>query len=486
MLVVLASFGAGCGGEERADSEEPASPPGTVLRLQSALAEPTLTVTIDLGGYLGSINIGSSAAAGQGTAYAVELPSGQHDITTPLAFDESGSTKLATLTVDALAGTIALTSPYFQPVAPGDRALHLQTVAFPYEPGDSAIFAVGLLGVGNFSGGGGVYEVRVLDNRRYRLFQGYSWNREGTSGLFSADSDLFVRNGCAEIVPGALAERSFSVQSCRLRPRLTVITVSPNLEVPVALWGVVTLPQGQPFKVIRERLYRFAGPSSLDLVTGAGEFSDRPDLFVGSEGGPDIARFLEGTRAGQLFSTNNRMIVAEKVARLTYDAAGSTTEIEIADGYPIDSTDMVKGRRYVLKALRSWDPEDLVSQRFIAGRFGGEPGVIITDDGRLQVTDAVHRHFNVVAYPPKLTARVGNVRFTAHGISEKIRVNATVIHGGAHCATKVLTDRLHQVALIAPGGSPVASTNFTFGADGHCTPSTLTFPQGTLSLDCSL
>jgi hypothetical protein len=484
MLGVTA--GGGCGDLGPSGNETPEREP--VSPVARALAEPTVTLTIDLGGYLGSINIGAFTAAGQGTAYVVDLPSGQHDITTPFAFAEDGqSTRLATLTVDAVAGTISLSSPHFQPVAPGDRVLHLKTLVFPYDPDGSASFPVGLLAIGGLTGGGGVSSVHVLDNRRYQIFQASSWTRDGSTSTFSALPDIFVRNGCVELVPGALVERSFSVHNCRLHPRLTVIIVGPHTDVPVALLGVQTLPPGQPFKVIRERLYRFTGPSSFDLVTGGSEFSEGPDLFVGSEGGPDVAYFLPGSKASRLFSTQNRMINAVATSRVTFDGEGSTTDLVIADGYPIDDTSFVRGRRYLVKAVRSWDPDDLVSQNFIAGRFGDEPGLTIGDDGKLTVTDAVLRHFRVSYYPPRLTAKVGNVRLSTSGFKEKIRINARILPNGAgHCGTKVLTGRLHQIALIAPGGIDVASSNFIFGFDGRCTPSTITFPQGTVTLDCSL
>jgi hypothetical protein len=484
LLVVLGIACAGCGGEE-----PPGGPGGgPTVALARALGEPTVTVTVDLAGYAGSINIGAFPAAGQGTVYAVPLPSGQHDITTPLAFDEtSGSNKIGTLTVDAVAGTISLDSTaHFQPVAPTDRVLHLKTIVFPYDPGDTAYFPVALIGVGWFSGNGGIFPVRVLDNHRYWMYMGSTANRDGTSGGFSPAPDIILRNGCAEIVPGALTERSFAVRNCRLSPRLTILTVSSSVDIPLALNGLFTLPQGRPVKVIRERLYQLGGPSSVDLETGLGYFSSTYDLFVGSEGGPDIVRFVPESKAARLFSTHNRMIEAEQVTRLTFDARGSTTDLELADGYPIHSTDLVKGRRYVVKAIRSWDPDDLVSQNFIAGRFGGEPGLIIGDDGRMTVTPAVSKHFEVYAWPPRLVAKVGTVRFGSGGIKEKLRVNATTLTGASsHCGTKVLLGRIHQLALMSPSGVPVANGGFTMDMDGHCSPTTVTFPQGTVTLDCS-
>jgi hypothetical protein len=511
---LLALFGvvAGIGCGEQPSEGDSSS---VIQRRVSALDEPTVTVTVELGGYLGSINIGAFPAAGQGTAYAVTLPSGEHDINTPLAFDETGSTKLATLTVDAVAGTVSLVSDYFQPVAPADRVLHLKTIVFPYDVGDSAIFGVGLLGVGSFSGGGGVYDVHVLDNRRYQLLQSSSLNRDGTSSTFSPAPDVLLRHGCPELSADAPVTRSFSVESCRLRPRLTTITVAAGTDVPLALLGVATLPPGKPFKVVRERLYRFTGPSSLDLVTGAAEFSDRSDLFVGQDGShdsdgghdsddshhrysnhdsdgghdsDDVARFLDGTKASKLFSVRNRVITPVVTSCLTFDDSGSITDLEIADGYPIDHATLIKGRRYVAKAVRSWDPDDLVSQNFIAGRFGADPGLIIGDDGRLTVTDAVSKHFRVLSSPPRLTAKVGNIHFTVHGcLDEKVRVDARILDRlYGHCGTRVLTGRLHQIALIGANGSPVASTNFTMGYDGRCSPQTVTFPQGSIDLGCSL
>jgi len=365
--------------------------------------------------------------------------------------------------------------------------IDLKTVVLPYDHNDTASFSVGLLGVATISGGGGIYFPRVLDNRRYWMILAQTSNREGTSSVFSPSADLFIRNGCAEIVPGARLAESFSVLNCRLTPRLTVVTVSPSVDIPVALLGVMTLPPGQPVKVFRERLYRFTGPSSLDLETGQAHFSSTFDLFVGAEGRSDIVRFVAESKASRYFSIHNRMIEADKVSRLVFDDNDSTTELELQSGYPIRSTDLVRGRRYMVRAARSWDPDDLISQNFIAGRFGGEPGLIIGEDGHLTVTEAVSKHFKVTAYPPRLVAKVGDVKFTVNGIKERLRVNAVILPGSAdRCGTRVLTGRLHQLALIGSSGTPVASTNFTFHFDGHCSPATLTFPQGTIGLDCSL
>jgi hypothetical protein len=456
---------------------------------QSALDEPTVAITMDLAGYGGPIHIGDFGAADHGVVNPLSLPSGTYDIVAPFTSAlEDGSPVLATLTVDALAGTISVTpSPWIDPVAPGDHTLRLRTVVYPYDASHMSAPWVLLEGVGTFTGGGAVYDLRVLDNRRYRLMMSFSWNQEGMSGVFSPSGpDAGLRDGCAEIAPEEEARRSFTVVGCRLTPRRTSITLAEGTGVPVAILGYATLLPGKPVDVISERYYRMLGPNARDIDTGTSEFSDRQDLYITGNDQPDVIQLVPGTKAASIFSGVGHTITAVKVTTVTFDPAGSTTVLETGWGYPITSTPMIRGRVYELGALRSWDPDDLPSQNEVVGRFGEQYGMTLTEAGSLQVTDAISRHLDVVATPPKLTAKVGDVRITRHGnITERVMVNETVLPDQTDpWSVKMLLGRLHQVTLVAPGDIWVARDRVLLDSEGHCAPTTLVFPDGSLTFEC--
>jgi hypothetical protein len=489
VVAVLLSIAGGCG------VEPGDAPTGGVSTSRSALSEPTIDVTLDPDGYLGSLNLGDFGASYLGASHPVTLTSGQYAIWAPITADLEGrNTPLATLFVDAAAGTIRVSpSSIIAPVAPGDRTVHLRTILFPYDPRDTGAFSVALWGVGWFSGAGHVSDVRVFDNRRYQMVQTPSWTRDGFGDLFSHAPDVAVRQGCAEIAPDQQAGLSFTVHGCRLAPRLSEIMVAPGTDFAIGLLGVYTLPPGHPVKVISERLYRLTGPGSVDIDTGRVEYSDRGDLYV-SANGPETTSFIDGTKASRLFAVRNHMITPDKTATVTFDPAGSITELDLGPTFNIDPISrLAVGRRYQLNSMWNWDPDDLFSQQFIDGRFGAVPGLTITEDGALQVTDAITKNLLVDTAARRLTAKVGTVHITVHDIKQKVKIDDTVLHGsecdGKHLEFKMLLGRLHHVGVVGSDDAILTEAKFLLGFDGHCTPGTITFPkatQGSLTVSCSL